>query len=703
MRMSVKKLSKSRTMAALLSLSLLILMVPIGVFATADDIPGTPDNTPITINQVSEDTGTPSPIETTPSVPILGAVSPINQNNVQSVTVTGTADPTTTVVIVVSDEATGMVSASATSTANGSFNVMVDLSALKDGTVKVTAYATNDKGTKSDVGDAVSTLKDTAAPTGGISSPAPDSLVNTSTPKLVFNVSDGDVIVKVDGNPVKKTSGQNLDALADGQHSVEVYALDEVGNGSVAKSSFTVDTHPPVVSITAPVAGSTTNTTTPQLNFTVSDGTATVRVDDAVVSKKSGDKLDPLTKGTHTVSVEATDSVGNKGSAQSTFTVTTSIPAVVSTDPTGTANNVPVNKDIVITFSDDIQEGTTTAYSGVVLTSSTGTAVSITKGINGKTLTLHPTSSLAYSTSYTVTIPEGAVKNAAGNKLAGTYSFSFTTQSNPAIPPAPTGLKFLTNNGLIWLTWDVSKDKDVSGYNVYRKEKGTNNFTRLNSTRVSSEQYQDKTAKQGVEYIYHVVAIKVGLESPASNEVEGALAVVKAKTVTWPTDVSTKASNAKALKTFLTRGVFSTDADGKFHPDKAITRAEFAKAVYFIIGGKLINPAQPSFPDVAKSKWEYQYIERLRSLGIMIGYPNKTFRPNNSVTRAEVSKVAALVRKLPSASTGKLKDIGSSWAKAFINSCVKAGLFKGGTDNTFKPDGTVTRSQAVDILGWIDR
>ncbi|MHB8840821.1 MAG: S-layer homology domain-containing protein [Candidatus Aquicultor sp.] len=790
--MSVKKLSRSKTMAILLSLSLMLLMIPMGLFATADTIPATPDNVPVQNQEVVLDTSsTTGSVEATPSVPVLAAVTPINSSNTQAVTITGTADPTTTVIITAADEATGSVAVSATASATGSFNAMVDVSSLRDGVIKFTAVARSANGITSDPSMAVTQVKDTVSPiTGSITSPAPDSIVNTSTPKLLFSISDADVsgvVVKVDDIAVTKKSGDALDPLADGQHNVTVEVIDAASNASVARSNFTVDTHAPVVTITSPVAGSTTNTTTPQLTFTVSEGTATVQVDGSAVGKKSGDKLDalssgshtvkidtvdtagnvgssqvtftvdttgpvvsitspasgsvivtttpqlvftagdatgtpavrvdgslvdkksgdklaPLTEGTHTVSVEATDSIGNKGSSQSTFTVTTHAPAVVSTDPTSTANNVVVNKDIVITFSDDIQEGTTTAYSGIVVTSSTSTAVSITKSISGKTLTIHPTFPLAYGTSYAVTIPAGAVKNAVGYVLAGTYSFSFTTQANPAVPAAPTGLKVVSNNGFISLAWDASKDTSVTGYNVYRKEKdATSTPVKLNSAQVTTAQYQDKTAKKGTVYIYYVTALKAGLESPVSNQVEGALTVTQGKTITWPKDVLASAPNAKALKTYLTRGIFSTDADGKFHPDKAITRAEFAKAIYFMVGGKLINPTKPAFPDVAKTNWSYQYVERLKALGIMIGYPNKAFRPNNSITRAEVSKVAALVRKLPSATTSKLKDIGSSWAKGFINSCVKAGLFKGNSDNTFKPNGTVTRSQAVDILDWVDK
>jgi len=126
----------------------------------------------------------------------------------------------------------------------------------------------------------------------------------------------------VDGAVVSKISGNTLDALGDGSHTVRVEATNTFGT-SFAEVSFTIDTVAPVVTISSPVPGAT-NDNTPLLIYSASDGTVTVKLDGASISKVSGSTLDPLTYyGSHTLRVEATDAAGNTGYAEVTFTVNT--------------------------------------------------------------------------------------------------------------------------------------------------------------------------------------------------------------------------------------------------------------------------------------------------------------------------------------------------------------------------------------------
>ena len=84
---------------------------------------------------------------------------------------------------------------------------------------------------------------DITPPTVSIGSPAGRGLVTTATPQLTYNVGDAvpaSVVVKVDGSAVGTTSGQNLDALTNGQHTVTVSGTDAAGNTGTANSTFTV-------------------------------------------------------------------------------------------------------------------------------------------------------------------------------------------------------------------------------------------------------------------------------------------------------------------------------------------------------------------------------------------------------------------------------------------------------------------------------
>jgi len=103
----------------------------------------------------------------------------------------------------------------------------------------------------------------------------------------------------------------------------------------------------------------------------------------------------------------------------------TTPPSVAGTDPANNATGVPVDKAITVTFSEDVQPGP--AYGSIALKDAAGRVVAVTKSLDGKVLSIKPSSNLAYSTTYTVFIPAGAVQDLAGNPFAQNYSFSFTT------------------------------------------------------------------------------------------------------------------------------------------------------------------------------------------------------------------------------------------------------------------------------------
>lgn len=100
-------------------------------------------------------------------------------------------------------------------------------------------------------------------------------------------------------------------------------------------------------------------------------------------------------------------------------------PEVQSCDPQDGAINVPVNKIVTVTFTEDAQEGS--QYAGISLVDRQNNPVTLQKSISGKVLALKPAADLAYYKTYTVTIPAGAVKDGAGNELAQACVFSFTT------------------------------------------------------------------------------------------------------------------------------------------------------------------------------------------------------------------------------------------------------------------------------------
>ena len=103
------------------------------------------------------------------------------------------------------------------------------------------------------------------------------------------------------------------------------------------------------------------------------------------------------------------------------------------------------------------------------------------------------------------------------------------------------------------------------------------------------------------------------------------------------TDVPADAWYAKAVNTLASLGMLGGYPDGTFQPERTITRAEFAVvALAFTDGG---SGASCSFTDVNRSDWFYQYAAQASEYGWIGGYPDGSFRPNNPITRAEVSVI----------------------------------------------------------------
>lgn len=86
--------------------------------------------------------------------------------------------------------------------------------------------------------------------------------------------------------------------------------------------------------------------------------------------------------------------------------------------------------------------------------------------------------------------------------------------------------------------------------------------------------------------------------------------------------------------------------DGTFKPKQAITRAEFAVVFFNMLGNQIDftlsdSFQQTGFRDVPEGAWYEFYVYALTELGFLNGYPDRTFKPNQPITRGEVSAVIA--------------------------------------------------------------
>jgi len=140
--------------------------------------------------------------------------------------------------------------------------------------------------------------------------------------------------------------------------------------------------------------------------------------------------------------------------------------------------------------------------------------------------------------------------------------------------------------------------------------------------------------------------------------------------------------------------------DKSVRPNNPITRAEVATVFYrLLLETYLDGNAETKFSDVPQDAWYSLAIATLTNLGILKGYDDGTFKPNNPITRAEFATVAARFDKLTLVNSIAFNDVPPShWAVDSINSAFAKGWINGYTDGTFRPSQNITRAEVTRIV-----
>ena len=141
--------------------------------------------------------------------------------------------------------------------------------------------------------------------------------------------------------------------------------------------------------------------------------------------------------------------------------------------------------------------------------------------------------------------------------------------------------------------------------------------------------------------------------------------------------------------------------DGTVAPNRPITRAEVAAIFYRILrddGREEIWTTKCSYSDVPAQSWYTSQVATLTNGGILAGYKDGTFRPQQYITRAEFATIAALFFHAPEVEDDAFTDIYDSWARDYINRAAKLGLISGYEDGTFRPQNQITRAEVMEII-----
>ncbi|QKS70474.1 S-layer homology domain-containing protein [Paenalkalicoccus suaedae] len=153
----------------------------------------------------------------------------------------------------------------------------------------------------------------------------------------------------------------------------------------------------------------------------------------------------------------------------------------------------------------------------------------------------------------------------------------------------------------------------------------------------------------------------------------------------------------KQIEDWNKKGLIIGFPNGTFQPNQAITRAEFMS-----LANRAFNyttKADISYQDVSKNMWFYDTVAVASAAGYMQGYTDNTIKPQQAITRQEAAKVIAVIKNLPEKeqSASSFQDSSSipTWSKGFIGAVAASNMMNGYPDGSFKPQRNMTRAEAV--------
>lgn len=152
------------------------------------------------------------------------------------------------------------------------------------------------------------------------------------------------------------------------------------------------------------------------------------------------------------------------------------------------------------------------------------------------------------------------------------------------------------------------------------------------------------------------------------------------------------------IKQLADNDVLILDEEGNFKPQEAVTRAEFAAML--VKGYQWKNAELKEFPDTA-DHWAKGYIAVAAGRGIVEGYDDGNFGPEDLITREEIAVMITRAAKLDGPAEGQEfadADQIADWAQESVQLASAYNIILGLPNNTFQPRANATKAEAAAIV-----
>ena len=141
--------------------------------------------------------------------------------------------------------------------------------------------------------------------------------------------------------------------------------------------------------------------------------------------------------------------------------------------------------------------------------------------------------------------------------------------------------------------------------------------------------------------------------------------------------------------------------DGTVRPNDSMTRAGVATIFFRLLKDSVRDAnllTDCTYTDVPDGHWANTAISTMTGLDIVRGYDAAAFGPGDPITRAQFAAICARFDTGKSNGSRTFSDIEGHWAKAYIERAAELGWISGFQDGTFRPDAYITRAQAVTMI-----
>lgn len=168
-----------------------------------------------------------------------------------------------------------------------------------------------------------------------------------------------------------------------------------------------------------------------------------------------------------------------------------------------------------------------------------------------------------------------------------------------------------------------------------------------------------------------------------------------------------KDNRAKAIKNLASRGILLGMGDNLFKPEVTVSRAMIAEILMRISSDKSIN-YELTATDIKPGDWYYNSVKWAMTHGIVTGYLDGTFKPNNKISRQELAVMLSRMLKELNINIPNVKTVSPEtmnylpdWSRDAVIDTINKGLLEFSQDGENKFDGEVTRADLAAAINTI--